>query len=808
MPPSTQIVIRPDDLHRAAADMGDGADQVRTRLRVVGRASASVTLNRHDPGFSPAGCASNRAIIDRALQTAATEMDADSDLMARTADEALAGDVVGSATRIDELSAEIRAWDGSENDPRLDELVRQRNQLVAGISSDDGPVSEGALRRHVEAGGSMAKLFLAASGGDGAVHAATEQLLTAGQWNRADRFDTAAAVAQLILADIEGDQLDQFEARAAAGLDVGVAATTTRLGLGPLSAADLLGLADRTTAAFEPGTRGWGGLTAEDLAWLPLPMRAALEQRRDDQRGGNRIRSSVWIPAFRGGADRATTQVEVLAEFGRAGVDEITGGKMFAEQLIDLALGDRTSADLRVHSRIAAAVADPDTGLSLPFYATLTATGTAALPDLVMSSTYPSSRVAASTDQAKLDTVGQYGRGLAAAERSSMLGFDADDLFAHAGAHSPAYYFAGDAHFDQDFVIDAATAVLSELSPDMNGLADPRALLLDEVNGHGLDARLELLDSLEHKLGDDYLANVLWPPVRIEPLSTERRHPVGELIAPIINTADARPDLAAAIIETAAAHTDVPYLETANVVQHAIMSDVLLIAPEHGPVFGRPVDIMGHCVSEQDIVDVMERVFLAGSGGDLLLYMGSAVPMVTTAAYESGGLHAITDEFLELQGELVGKMRAAFANARLTIAIDADFLIDNVKLYGSSVATAFAGVWMSGAAVSLVAGTAFNIGIGHLANILDANNVENMLNIIRLEEDGQSSEYRSQVVHTLDDLETLPAVTGAMLDGFTSNVRVMIDGKDAGSLSEWQDSIASIESRSFDHTSRFVREQP
>ena len=685
--------------------------------------------------------------------------------------------------------------------------------------------------------------MVAASGGDRRVRAETGRMVAAGEWESARRFDEAVAVARLMLAadagsgddvagggggDVAGGggvgggvagggggakALAVFEARVADGVDVGVAATTARLGLESLPAAELRTLVDRVVAVFEPGGSGPpGGFTVSEWAWLPFTMRMGYgrcRQSSGDGGSGDGIRSGVWVPDFNGGPDAATTRVAVVAEFGRTGIDG-SGGAVLADQLVDLALSEPSSEDLRVHGRIADAVADPTTGLSRAFFATLGAAGTAVLPDVVAASTHRGPTEVLPADDAKLEVIGRYGSGLAAVERAGELAFTADELFARPSAHSPASYFAGDGGFRQEFVVDAATVMLADLEPNAWAIADPRTLVLTEINGHGIDGRAALLDSLEHRLGPDYLDAILWPPVAIHSpagAGGRDRHVVGDLLGPLIAVPSARPGLAADVVDAAARHPHVPRLETADVIQHVILSDTLLIAPEHGAAFGRPVDALAPEVSARDVVDVMERVFLAGSGGGLLLYMDGVVPAVTTFAYESGGLDALTDEYLELSGELVGKIRAAFANARLTEAINTDHLIENAKLYGASVATALGGLAFmgAGAAVAVVGGAAMNVGAGHVSNLWDADNVEAVLAAIVSEEDGQSSGYRLQVADTLEDLESFPGFTPAMVAGFTGGVLVWRNGEAIGTLGTWQDRISSIESRSHDHTDRYLR---
>ena len=145
---SNQIVIRPDDLHTVARRLGIDADRFRAVVRGIDSSTAAVRLNGRDPGLSPAAFGAVRLDVGRRLRSAADAMDVDADLLVRTGDEALAGDVVGSADRIDELSERIRSWDGSDNDPRFDRLVRQRNDLIDAMTEAVfGGGSSAAVRR-------------------------------------------------------------------------------------------------------------------------------------------------------------------------------------------------------------------------------------------------------------------------------------------------------------------------------------------------------------------------------------------------------------------------------------------------------------------------------------------------------------------------------------------------------------------------------------------------------------------------------------------------------------------------------------
>ncbi len=823
---SNHIVIRPDELFVLSRQLDSDADRVRAVARRVDATTAAVRLNGNDPGISVAAFGSARRHVESRLRMAADAMKVDADLMARTVDEALAGDITGSADRIDELSERIRAWDGSDNDPRLDRLVGERNELIAELAEtmvgDRSAVVAASFRRWIETGGSLGALMVVSGRGERAVRIETGRLVATGEWEAARRFDAASAVARLLLSagagggDVVTESLAVFEARVADGVDVSIAATTARMELARLSGSELTELTDRLVAAFEPGATGRAAaqpeaVTAQEWAWLPFTMRVALEQqrqRRSRAGSGDRIQSSAWVPDFTGGPDQATTRVAVVAELGRAGID--TGeGATLADQLVDLALAGTGpgAEDLRVQARIADALADPTTGLGRPFFAALGSAGTATLPGVVAATTQHGTRRVLPPDEAKLDVIGRYGTALAAVDRAGALTFTVEDLFTRPAAHSPASYFAGTGSFRQDFVIGAATAVLADLDTNPWELADPRTLVLAEINGHGGAGRIALLDALERHLGPDYLDSLLWPPVAFPAAVADDRHVLDELFAPLLIQADRRPGLATEIVEAATRHDEVPALATADVIQHAILSDTLLIAPEHGAAFGRPAGMLSVDRSPQLIVDVMERVFLAGSGGGLLLYMDGVVPAVTEMAYVAGGLEVITDEYLELGGELVGTIRAAFTNARLTDAVDADRLIENAKFYGTSVATALGGLVLleAGAVLSVGGGFAMNVIAGHAADFLHADNVERVLATVVVEEDGQSSRNRLQVADTLVEVGGLSEVTRAMQNGFTDTVIVRINGRDAGTVGAWQDRITSIEARSHDYTRRYVR---
>ena len=799
MSTSDYVVVAPDDLQRLADRYRHLTDDLRTTAHRILRRTTAVRFNGNDDGYHLVDFSVRHSLVETRLRTAAEGYNVDGDLMARTVAESLVTDRVTAAAVIDDLSTQIADWPGTDNDPLLDDLTCRRRSLIAGLFAGSSSAS-GVMHRFLDNDGSLSELFDLVEQGDNAIGDRVHYLINSATSQDARLLDEAAAVAQLVADDSPGvdhyRRLATFEARVEHGVDVTVAANTVRLGIAIPTATELESLVDSLTNWFADHRWQQMGLappSAALLAWLPFGLRAGLSRPSKMSKsaaGAPRHRDPYGF-AFSGGPDNDTTRARIVGELGRAGLDP-TGGRLLGQELVELATVGGPSLDLRVQQQVADVVADESTGLSGFFFATLGATGAADLTGTAMTAFHPSTDPDRSGTAARMAVVATYGDGLADLDRRGGLSFSAEELFAETGLHSPAYLMSGQHPFSRDFVLSAASAVLTEQAPGISGGSDPRAIVISEVSKFGPAAGLELFD----RLGDGFLDRLLWIDSPIRSTGAMGPHPVYDLFAPILDDPELRPVLSKEIVENAILdHDGIPPAATAEVIEHALLTDLALLAPTDSsrlPQLRRgPVDPIG----PPELAGLVERVFHGGSGDGLRLYVDTVVPMMVTTAYNGGHLSAVPRRALRDNGEIVGIVAAAEANTRFTGARAADARAEVVKRYGSSVVTAFAGLALPATPAAAVgAGAITSAGTAHLFDALATDRWESELISEIHHQNAESSVIRRQVATTLRRLEAIEPLPTKIspLDQSETPVRVA-DGGFVNDLGAWQDYFGSLE---------------
>ena len=853
------IVIRPVELQAVAVRLGSAAETLTAGSRRVGLATGGVRLNGRDPRFGFGKFHRRRQNVERRLITVGRGLDHDEQVLRYTAEEAEVGDSGAALLMTLDRIAEVidRQPPSVRNSVFHGELVARRAELLAEISGGSrvGSVVFGVYSAN---GGSLFDLFDgAAVDGGAALEGAVVDLANEGLIDEAQQLDRALAVARLVTSGggpfpgspsasnrggIEASAEAQADAEARAeaalaermaefdrlvdglgsngyganghgvnGVDVAVAANSLRTGGLPESG-EVQVLVDQLSTVFG-ADGGWVRLSDRQESWLPLSMRLALgDGGWVDARAvvaPGHLRSAPDDGRFRAYGDAVETRVDVIAELGRAGVDAPKGGATLAALLGDMVLpSGRGDVATSTHRIVADAVADPSVGVGAAFFARLDADQVRIFAESVWAEA-PFSV----SDGQPIDTadavLARYGDGLAAADQQGLLTFSAADLFGdEIGAWFAGPMMAASATYTEAFAVEAAEALLAAgRAPGSYGVNDPRGMALDQVSRHGADGSVALFD----RLGTDYLETLLWNPEPIEfggsagsAASVGAAHPLYKVFANALDGVAAGdigsgryPGLAAdVVIHAGREHGgEAAPLATGDVIQHAFLSDKLLLAPEFAYLAGgaRSTGYSDRFPSDGDVAHAVETVFASGSGDGLTAMANLIMGEVTFASWNVEGAAGISHESVAVSSEMLASVSIGEFNADLHAARVADATVERNKYIGSALVTALPGALPLKAAASVGTGALVNLGSGPAFDLFEADSEMGVMRedwfAIRL----RGEDLQRQMIATLVELGAVdvdPATYDPLSHGEVTVYSA--DGTPSGTLSQWTDRVAEI----------------
>jgi hypothetical protein len=169
--------------------------------------------------------------------------------------------------------------------------------------------------------------------------------------------------------------------------------------------------------------------------------------------------------------------------------------------------------------------------------------------------------------------------------------------------------------------------------------------------------------------------------------------PVYRLLAPVLDNPSHRPPLSAEIVNSAVRRgTSKLEFDTAEIIQHAMLADPMLLAPTEGHRLGGARVELNESVSPVDVVSLIEQIMGADSGGGLIAYSNTVITAATLAAASSPlGYGHLSEDQQVVTSEILGGISAASIKARSTAAHDVDYRNANIKLWGPAVFTGLGG---------------------------------------------------------------------------------------------------------------------
>jgi hypothetical protein len=329
-------------------------------------------------------------------------------------------------------------------------------------------------------------------------------------------------------------------------------------------------------------------------------------------------------------------------------------------------------------------------------------------------------------------------------------------------------------------------------------------MAIDQVARHGAPASSALFDLL----GDGFLDDLLWNPESIE--SADGVHPIVRLFAPVLDDPALRPGLAADVIIAAGRnHADhrAPRA-TGDVIQHAFLSDKYLLAPKEAYRLGGARST-GHSdlfPGDQDVINAVEVVYASGSGDGMVLLADTVVPQIVFEAWNVKGKAEISEDTIAVYSDIVGAVGVGRFNVELHEAMAADARIDRAKFVAAAVVTALPGALPLAPVASVGTGVAANLSSGPLADLIDADNVEDVWQDDWVNSRLLGAKFRDQTAWTLLQLGAVDLPRFPPHNYYdVGHVTVFsADGSPSGNLGDWLAEASRIHSEVLEEEVRAV----